>query len=110
MLIRCSLALPFVCIADIGSEFLCHDQVLPGRTKSSDWESRQVLYTPVSVNILRQRNGAAPHTVGPCLVKRFSFLKSLSLDVPEYQRDIEASRSVVENVISSQTRCVKEAI
>jgi len=78
----------------VGLEFVCPDKLPTGRTKSSDWETRAKLCTPVSVSVLRQRNAPVPHTVGHCHIRRLSFLKSLSADVPEYQRDIEASRSV----------------
>ena len=87
----------------LGSEFVCPDRLPTGRTQSSDLESHWKLSTPVSSNVLRQRNAAVPHTVGHCHIKRLSFLSSLSAGVPEYQRDPEASRSVVGNIISSQT-------
>jgi len=67
---------------------------LKARTGSSDFDMRLKLGTPVAVNVLRQRN-AIPHTVGHCHIRRLSFLKSLSANVSEFQRDIEASRLVI---------------
>ena len=98
----CLFALPVGAMLP-GREFTYPDRLPTGRTKSSDWESRQKLSTPVAASVLRQHNAAAPHTVGPCHVRRLSFLKSLSTNVPHYQRDIEASRLVPETAISSQT-------
>jgi len=86
----------------IGLEFGCLDRLPTGRTKSSDWETHAKLCTPVSASVLRQRNTPVPHTVGHCS-SRLSFLKSLSADVPEYQRDIKASRSVGCSLIWSET-------
>ena len=99
---KCLFALPVGAMLP-GREFTYPDRLPTGRTKSSDWESRQKLSTPVAASVLRQRNAAAPHTIGPCHVRRLSFLKSLSTNVPHYQRDIEASRLVPETAISSQT-------
>ena len=84
------------------TKLTCFERLPTGRTKSADLEARQkpALGTPVTGNVLRQRNAAAvPYTVGHCHIKRLSFLKSLSTDIPDYQRDIEASRSVLENIV-----------
>jgi len=81
-------------VLPIGSEFIWLDRPRTGRTISLDWETRPKHCTPVSASVLHQRNALVPHTVGHCHIRRQSFLKSLSADVPEYQRDVEASRSV----------------
>jgi len=70
-----------------------------GRTSTSSVAAslvppRNVPLPSTPANLLRPHNAPVPHTVGHCHLRRLSFLKSLSADVPEYQRDIEASRSV----------------
>lgn len=74
---------------------VCCGSDFKGRRQSPDLEIRPQLCTPVSVSVLRERNAPVPHTVCHCHIRRLSFLKSLSADIPDYQRDIEASRHVM---------------